>query len=428
MASDSDNDLSYEEARELASHEDVEVRKTLAARHDIEPEILFFLSGDKSPEVRRTVAVNAAAPRQTHALLAKDSDEEVRYGLAEKLARLAPELSSDELDSLRHSIHEALDVLAQDQLTRVRRILSEILKDVAGAPPDVIRRLAFDSVLEVAGPVLEFSPVLTDDDLIEIIGAGTVKGGLSAVSRRQRLNEGVSDAIIKTDDVEAIADLLGNKTAQIREQALDDLIDRADNFEIWHLPLVNRPRLPSGAETRLASFVAENLLEKLTERSGLDDNTLKAVKSMVRHRLESGGGGGKASVPGVQEFLSVDPPIKVADRLLSADRLDRNVIANAINGGDYSFVMAALIVRSELPIETVREIFLSHSAKGIVAVVWKCGLPMDTAVQVQRHMARISPEEFLEGETATKFPLNENEMEWQLSYFTEQADKTGFVE
>ena len=71
----------------------------------------------------------------------------------------------------------------------------------------------------------------------------------------------------------------------------------------------------------------------------------------------------------------------------------------------------------------MREIFSSHSAKGIVSVVWKSGLGMDMAVQVQRRMAGIAPEEFLEGKPGDDFPLTKDEMEWQLTYFTEQLEK-----
>ncbi|MHA1599177.1 MAG: DUF2336 domain-containing protein [Alphaproteobacteria bacterium] len=419
-----DAPLSYEEASEMANHEDVQVRRTLAAREDAEPEILYYLAEfDTDPEVRRIVAANAAAPRHTYTLLANDDDEGVRSDLAEKLARLAPDLSDDERDQLRHSTHEALDLLAQDQMTRVRSILSEILKDVAGAPPEVIKRLAADDTLEVAGPVLEFSPVLTDADLIEIIAGGTVKGGLNAISRRHEVGDGVSDAIVATDDEEAIADLLGNKTAQIREQTLDDLIARADKVELWHAPLVSRPKLPSGAETRLARFVADNLLEKLTERDGMDDKTLEAVKSMVHHRLKSGDRKKNLPTAGALEFLKIEPPIGVVERLMSADRLDLNVISKALHSGDHSFVLAALTVRSQLSLQVLREIFSSHSAKGIVSAVWKAGLPMDIAVQVQRRMAGIAPEEFLEGKTKGAFPLTTDEMEWQLSYYAEQANK-----
>ncbi|MBL6931867.1 MAG: DUF2336 domain-containing protein, partial [Rhodospirillales bacterium] len=259
-----DAPLSYNEARNLANDNDTAVRCKLAAREDLTPEILYFLAEDKAPEVRRTVAANASAPRQTHTLLAQDKDAEVRFGLAEKLARIAPDLSDDERDKLRQSTHESLNLLAKDEIIKVRQILSETLKDVANAPPDVVKRLALDSELVVAGPVLECSPVLNDEDLIEIIAHGTAKGGLNAISSRQGVGEGVSDAIVATNDETAIADLLGNDTAQIREQTLDDLIEKADNIELWHAPLVSRPKLPSGAATRLAQFVADTLLEKLS--------------------------------------------------------------------------------------------------------------------------------------------------------------------
>ena len=412
--------LSYEQASEMARHEDVEVRKKLAAREDAEPEILYFLADDTAPEVRRTVAANAAAPRHTYALLAKDDDEGVRTGLAEKLAQLMPGMSAGERDTLQRSTHEALDILARDQMTRVRQILSETLKDVSDAPAEVIKRLAGDDTLEVAGPVLEFSPVLTDEDLINIIESGTAKGGLNAVSRRDQVGEGVSDAIIATDDEEAIADLLGNDTAQIREQTLDDLIDRADKFELWHAPLVSRPKLPSGAETRLASFVADNLLDKLTERDGLDEKTMEAVKSMVHHRLQSSGGDKNLASAGQLEFLDGELPIGVVERLMTAGRLDSNVIGKAPNSNDNAFVLAALIVRSKLSKEVMREIFTARSAKGIVAAVWKAGLSMDMAIQVQRRMAGISPQEILESKGKTGFPLTNDEMKMQLSYYTDK--------
>nr|MBC8267262.1 DUF2336 domain-containing protein [Rhodospirillaceae bacterium] len=224
--------LSYDEARDMAHDSDPEVRRKLAAREDVKAEILYFLAEDAAPEVRRTVAANANAPRQTHTLLAKDEDEEVRFGLAEKLARIAPDLSDDERDKLRQSTHESLTLLAKDEITKVRQILSETLKDVTNAPADVIKSLAMDGELAVAGPVLECSPVLNDEDLIEIISLGTVKGGLNAISRRQGVGEGVSEAIVATSDEEAIADLLGNGTAQIREETLDDLIAKADSIEL----------------------------------------------------------------------------------------------------------------------------------------------------------------------------------------------------
>jgi len=411
--------ISYDEAKQLARHEDPEIRKELAARGDLNPEILYFLAGDASVDVRRTVAVNAQAPRQTHGLLARDENTEVRAGLAEKLSLLAPELSDDDRDKIRQSTHDALNVLARDQISVVRQILSETLKDVTSVPPDVIKRLAMDSEIAVAGPVLEYSPVLTDEDLIEIVNSGPVRGGINAVSLRRGVSEVLADAIVATDDLSAISDLLGNDTAQIREQTLDDLIDRADTIELWHAPLVNRPTLPSGAVARLARFVADDLLDQLAARNELDEETLKAVKSMVRHRVGISPKDGNGHGAGAPE---IESPTAVAERLLAAGRLDGKVLSKALQSGDKALMLASLAVLAGLPLADVNQVFASRSAKAIVSLVWKAGLAMQLAVQVQQRLAGIAPGEIIEPGQGGDYPFTDDEMNWQISSYSDKQD------
>jgi uncharacterized protein (DUF2336 family) len=170
--------VSYEQAREMAKTDDASVRTALAERDDVPPEILYFLSDDQSVDVRRAVATNTAVPKQTYIKLAKDSDADVLGGLAANIAKVAPDLSTEESDKLRTQTQEALRTLAQDQIMMVRAVLSDALKDVVDAPADIIKLLANDLELEVSGPVLEYSPVLTDADLLEIIEQGPARGGV----------------------------------------------------------------------------------------------------------------------------------------------------------------------------------------------------------------------------------------------------------
>ena len=103
---------------------------------------------------------------------------------------------------------------------------------------------------------------------------------MGAIARRSLVNESVADALADTDDDEAIADLLSNPSAQLREETLDGLIDRAESVELWHAPLAGRPNLPRGAAVRLANFLADNLIDVLKQRQDLDAETLEAVKSV----------------------------------------------------------------------------------------------------------------------------------------------------
>ena len=74
--------VSYEEAKELANHEDDEVRRDLARQVELRPEILYFLTDDPSADVRCEVAKNKSTPVQADLILAKDNDDDAlwRYG------------------------------------------------------------------------------------------------------------------------------------------------------------------------------------------------------------------------------------------------------------------------------------------------------------------------------------------------------------
>ena len=286
-ASGRDRDpVEYEEAKRRASRETVEERRELAGRGDVQPEILYYLAEDESPEVRREIAANKATPRHADVMLAGDTDDQVRCDLALKIARLLPDLKPDEQTRVRELTLQALEILAQDELPRVRQILSEELKQADYAPVEVIERLAHDIELVVAAPILEYSPLLSDDVILEIITSGPVQGALNAIARRQRVAAPIADAIVATADVPAVASLLANSNAQIREETLDQIIDGAPEVQVWHQPLVRREALSQGALRRISNFVASSLLSILKERSDLDEETVRHVAGAVKRRIE----------------------------------------------------------------------------------------------------------------------------------------------
>jgi uncharacterized protein (DUF2336 family) len=363
--------LEYEESRDLARHEDVKVHLALAQRADLKPEILYYLAEDPAPEVRRAIAGNATAPMHADLLLARDKDESVRGDLAGKIAKLAPGLSPAEQDRIRKMAYEAIEILARDQAARVRQALAEALKDYADAPPAIIRRLAKDAELIVAEPVLSFSPVLTDEDLIEIIAGTPPPGAREAIARRQGLREKVSDAIVNANDVDAVAALLGNHSAQIREETLDRIVGRTVDIESWHAPLVARPVLPRKAAVRIARFVADSLIDQLEERQDLSSDVLEEIRAVVQKRIEDGDLPDPAKKKGAKAKPEESPgdAMERARGLHKQGKLDEEAIAAATRSGSRAFVIAAIAVRSSLATEIVERAFHDKSAKGIAAVV-----------------------------------------------------------
>lgn len=419
-----DRPLTYEAARELAASPDRAVRLKLARRSDLPPEVLYYLAEDGDAEIRRAVAGNAAAPHHTHAMLAEDGETSVRSDLAVKISRLLPDLSPAEHDKVRQSAHDALRMLARDQIAAVRQALAETLKDVAHAPADVIKTLAGDAESAVASPVLEFSPVLTDEDLIEIIRNGPAAGGLGAIARRKSVSERVSDAVADTNDSVAIAQLLGNTGAQMREQTLDRLIEGAGSNMLWQAPLASRPRLSPAAASKLALVLADNLLDRFSKRADLDPATMSAVKDAVHHRLVAVEGGGQARKPMVSsDPLHDDPPMEMIRDMHQGGRLDPTTVARALQSNDLLFALGALTVRAALDLAVARRIVQEKNPKALVALSWKAGLPMGTALLVQQRLGRIAPADVVRGVFGDEYPMGEDEMAWQLEFYVNLIKK-----
>ncbi|MFV1850786.1 MAG: DUF2336 domain-containing protein [Thalassospira sp.] len=444
--------ITYDEAKEMAASPDADVRGRLAQRHDTRPEILYFLATDNDSSVRRHIAANEATPVQADVLLTDDVDDSVRGSLAEKIAHLSAGLSANETDKLRRMTYDALDKLARDQAVHVRQVISETLKDIADAPQPIIQQLARDAESVVCGPVLQYSPVLSEDDLLEIIEGTSGRGALSFVSRRRNVGEKLADAIAASSDKDAISHLLGNKSAQIREETLDQLIDRAPDYPEWHQPLVDRPKLPPTAAGKLARFVAENLISVLERRKDLKKDQLDAVREVVQRRIASGEfekredaateakmvkgeKAGKASAPekgepkdgkpaaaaASDEEAEEEPAFEKALALHAKKKLTDKEVAKALAANDVKFARAALAVLAGISPDAVTKVLNTHSAKGVVSLAWKAGLPADLAVKIQVKLGHVPPSQTLNPRNGNQYPLSEDDMNWQLEFFTGMA-------
>ena len=93
---------------------------------------------------------------------------------------------------------DVLSQLAGEMEEAVRAELAERMADVAQPPPKLIGRFTSDTVA-VAEPVLTRSPALTDDDLLRVARTRD-QDHLRAISRRFRVPEAVSDAIVQRGD------------------------------------------------------------------------------------------------------------------------------------------------------------------------------------------------------------------------------------
>jgi len=412
----------FNAAKTMVQSPDPAVRRRVAEHPKARAELLYYLAADSAPEVRLAIATNTGTPRHADLLLASDADQHVRGSLARKVAGLVPDLPEGQLSQIEKMTVECLETLARDQATEVRAILADALKDLPNAPYAIINALARDVELSVCGPVLQHSPILTEEDLLDIIMMGPVAGGAVGHAWRRDVSPSVADAIARSDDEAAVTALLANPSAQIREETLDRIIDDAPRHEPWHAPLVRRPKLPARAVARLASFVADNLLKVLQQRDDLDPEAARRLAEAVRERVASGEvkprvGPVDLWADEVVEEKPAERPTDRAARLNKEGKLTEKLLDGSLSEGDRAFVMAGLGELAGVPLGTVDRIMTTHSPRAVTALVWRAGLSMRFAKQVQLRLAQIPPKSALNARDGVHFPMSEDEMRWQLEFF-----------
>jgi uncharacterized protein (DUF2336 family) len=396
--------LSYEQARAALEARSSDLRRDLAGRTGVEPEILYFLAEDGDADIRRRVAMNSSTPAKANRLLADDADDEVRAALARKIARLIPHLKGEESERIRDLTLETLERLAQDQLTRVRAIVAAEIKGCKAVPADLVRRLARDPEMSVAGPLLEYSPLLSDADLLEIVNFARVKDVLTAVARRRNLSVAVCDAVISSMDIGATAALLDNAAANISKTSLEALVDKAAAIEAWHAPLVRRPNLSVRVVRRIAGFVSASLIEKLAARPGLEPQLAAELKLRSRRAINEG----------ALEEQDTDAERTVREAATHG-ALDDHFVAAAADIGQREIVMHALSVLAHAEFAVVQRVLESRNARAVTALVWRAGLQMRTAVAIQTALLKLP--DILHARGGTEFPLAPEDMALNLSLF-----------
>jgi uncharacterized protein (DUF2336 family) len=400
--------LSYEDARAVLEAHERSAEQELAGRADAEPEMLYYLAANGDDATRRAVASNPATPAKADRILADDVDPVVRAELARKIGRLLPDLLAPERERVCELTLETLQKLADDQAPRVRAILAEEIAGLDCVPRDVVLKLARDAEATVSAPILEYSPLLSDADLLEVIATARAQDALAAVARRRGVSEAVSDAIVASLDIPAVAALLANPKARVREEALEKIIDHAETIEAWHGPLAMRTDLSLRALRRIAGFVGAAILEQLCERHGLDDETQAYLNRCLRQRLERDDEKSHSAADGLRAEI-----LKVYEK----GELTEAYVEKAVLTGQRDVTLECLAALTPASRQTVEKIFASRNAKAITALCWQAGLSMRVAFKIQTLIAKLHADEILPARAGVAYPLTEAEMQWHLSYF-----------
>jgi uncharacterized protein (DUF2336 family) len=370
-------------------------------------EILYYLADDQDTKVRRAVASNPATPVHVSEILANDDDTDVKLALIKRLVALLPDLSKDQYAHLYAFSVQALGILALDEVLKVRLALSSALRDETYAPPEVVNQLARDLERRVSEPILKFCTAVTDEALIDILIQHPDDWVIDTIAGRSGVSGSVSKAVFETKNVKAGRTLIENKSAEIDDETLDLIIDLARETPEWHKPLAIQSHLPSRVIKNILAFVDKSIQSLIFARTDLDDLTRKDLINTVDRRVnflvdEKGN-----KITAEQKVLS----------LTKAGQLNDDAVRDALALREYDVVYYALVAKSKLTLPTVKKMIDTQSAKAVTAVVWKAGLEMRTALEIQKTIAKIQPRDMLYPRNGNEFPLSESDMKFQIDFF-----------
>lgn len=407
---------SYQEQTAAMTSDDLSERLTLAGDKQTSKEVLYYLAEkDPDPEVRKAVINNRAMPVHASMVLAQDAEPDVRMALAKRLVSLLPDLSEDKQSQLYAYVVQALGTLALDEVLKIRVALSSTLKDHAHTPPKVAGQLARDVEREVSEPILRFCSALSDEDLLDILKSHPSSWAIEAIASRPEVNEPVSEAVIETNDVPGGKALISNEGAQIGPELLTRIVEKARKYPEWQKPMATRQALPVSIARELAEFVDASVRDVLMNREDFDDHATEEIAAVFRRRMD---------------FASEDEETGESyetrlDRLEAEGNLNEETLSDALAMREKDFVVAAMARMMRVSEEKVVKVFNMRAPKAITAMAWHAGLSMRMALQLQKEMGKVPPKELIYPREGTDYPLDEEELAWQVDFLELKAPRKG---
>lgn len=308
--------------------------------------------------------------------LMRDDSPKARTDILGKVAKQyrVKDFSEHELELAE----QIFRIMMKDVEINVRQQLATELKDINMVPRDIILHLAQD-VEEVALPVIEMSQVLSDADLVHLIETSRDATKIEAVTRRPKLSERVSDAVVESHYPQAVHSLLKNQQAKVSEKAMQTVVrDFAREPKLMEM-LAQRDGLSMGIVEKLMHVTSAKLAAQLKEKYAANSQKLDEVSQKVR----------ESTMLRLLEQAKTDDDIDaVVAELYEEQRLTSSIMFTALARGQFNFFAFALARLAQIPRDNAIKLALDRGALGFKALYAKSDLP-ESMFEAVRAMMRI---------------------------------------
>lgn len=414
--------ISYEEAKKIAAGNDPTARQRLARHAKVPSEILFFLANDAEPQVRLEVARNEKTLWEADQILAKDADPDVRSAITDKIIEKID--GPEDYENKESPLHRVwgkvvgvFDDLIEDSVAYIRRKVSRTIIAKEYFPKETVEKLLNHDDPEIATYAIQHAKGLSDDELLSLLATGA-DCMPAAIASRKDLSEHVVNAVVKNGDKAAVKKVVENKTADISDSTMDSIISSAETDEDIQSSLVDRPPLTLPVIKRIAMIVSQSLIKELIINNKLSREDAAVLFVDIQKRID--GEDMQKLIKDVMnnEFFenNFGSPEETAYQDFLNGRLKEDIIRQAIECNQTVYVISALSLRSNVPIEAVQKTFDYKNGKALVAVIWRAGFSMRLALDIQQKLLKMR-KGIVYPRNGKGFPFAPKEMSWQIDFF-----------
>jgi uncharacterized protein (DUF2336 family) len=145
----------------------------------------------------------------------------------------------------------------------------------------LVRRLINDPRIEVSGPLLENAMAVDDSDLIAL-AHGRHPAKLKLMARRRIISPALSEALIRSNDVATMVNLVRNQGASFSIESMWHLTRFAAAHPVLQAPLVTRQDTPSPIAFQLFWRLPSELRRYILSRFLTDSETITRILTMNR--------------------------------------------------------------------------------------------------------------------------------------------------
>jgi uncharacterized protein (DUF2336 family) len=265
----------------------------------------------------------------------------------------------------REIAEQIFRLLMKDATLHVREELTKVIRANPSVPRDIVLHLAQDHE-RVALPILEVTEVLSDADFVNIIESSRELSKLMVISRRPKVSERVSTALVETNYPQIVTSLVQNPGATIGERTLQKIID--DFSSELHVmdAMVSRSHLPLSIVEKLIHRASEEVAAELKAKYHLGDAQM--AQDTQHARDES-----------ILKLLASKPSVQDLEMLVAAmageKRLSPSIIVTALCRGYLNFFRVAMARLSNVPTVNATKLLSDRGGLGMQALYVRAALP-----------------------------------------------------